>query len=684
MEKEAVVTKNFKTLRGKLTFSSVILLVVTIAVNLIISAALSYNGIQKNTERDLKSIGQTAQVAVTDSLKLADRNIQLVASLSDIGGENAASGRWIMGVESKKDAYGFKALYVADSTGKIISSNSDYSGKNIASTEYYKTAVQGKTYLSAPMKDIAGNLMILVASQVTNNQYKGVVVGEMEPQFFSSIVSSRITIGRTGSAFILDRNGVMIANKRAGLVEKRSNLIEAAKTDGTYASAASVFRKMIAGGTGVAFYNDGGVGQICYYQPLAGTSGWSLGVAAPFGEMMAEFYPVIIGMASASVLLLLLGVFFSGKLAKSVSTPIRSCSERLLLLAQGDLHSEVPVVDAADETGDLAKATAVLADDLGEIVRDQTRLLEAFAEGNFDVAPECGKYGGDLKPMQLSMEKIIVSLNGAFHRIAGSAEQVAGGSGQVSNGSQLLAQGTAKQAGSAEALSKSLQGLSADIQTNAENAANSSTKANRAKSELIEGSRQIDGLTEAMEKIQVSSDQIGKIIKTVQNIAFQTNILALNAAVEAARAGEAGKGFSVVADEVRNLASKSEQASKEVAKMISEMAQAVQQGSEITDNTRKTMLSIVEDTKEIISSVDSISGASQKQSEEIKDITRNMEQISSVVQMNSATAEESAAASEQLSSQAEEMRKLMGKFRLRGEEAASAPEEEESALDAAG
>ena len=674
--KGVVVTKKFKTLRGKLTFSSVILLVAAIAVNLLISAALSYRGIQKNAERDLKSIGQTTQVAVADSLNLADKNIQLVASLSDIGGSNTSNGRWITAIESKKDLYGFKTLYVADSTGKIISSDDGYNGKDISSTEYYKAAQKGKTYLSSPMKDISGKLMILAASQVTNNQYQGVVVGEMDPQSFSGIVSSRIAVGDTGSAFILDKSGVMIANKRPELVEQRRSFIEAAKTDGAYSSAAAVFKKMTAGGTGVGIYTAGGVRQICYYQPLAGTDGWSLGVAAPLDEMMSEFYPILISMAAASAILLLLGILSAGKLAKSVSSPVRACSERLLLLAQGDFHSRVPAVGAADETGDLAKATAVLAGNLGEIVRDETHLLGAFAEGNFDVESECDKYGGDMKPLQASMETIVASLNGAFRRISGSAEQVAGSSGQVAGGAQLLAQGTAKQAGSAEALSASLQGLSADIQSNAENAANSSVKASRAKSELLEGSRQIDGLAEAMAKIQASSDRIGKIIKTVRDIAFQTNILALNAAVEAARAGEAGRGFSVVADEVRSLASKSEQASREVAGMIAEMAQAVQQGSEITGHTRRTMLSIVDDTKEIIASVDSISGASQKQSEEIQSIARNMEQISSVVQTNSATAEESAAASEQLSSQAEEMRRLMREFRLRGETAGPGRAEE--------
>ncbi len=640
-------------------------------VNLVVSAALSYSGIRKNTERDLKSIGQTAQVAIADSLNLANKNIQLVASLSDIGGANASDGKWIVNLESKKETYNFDRLYVADNRGKIVSSDGDYNGKNIASTEYFQVAAQkGKTYLSTPMKDIAGNFMILVASPVTNNQYHGVVVGEMDPQYFSKIISTNVPVGNTGSAFILDKNGVMIANKQPKLVEQRTNYIVAAKKDGGFASAAALYSRMTAKATGVGTYSLAGSEQICYYQPLSGTDGWSLGVAAPLGEMMAEFYPIVFSMFAASIILILLGMFFARKLADSVSTPIRACSERLLLLARGDLHSEVPQVQAVDETGDLAKATTVLVEDLGEIIRDETRLLGSLAAGDLNVASECTKYSGDLQPLQESMEKITASLNGAFRRIGNFSEQVAGGSGQVSNGAQLLAQGAAKQAGSASELAQSIENLSADIRSNTQQAIDSREKANRAKSELLEGSGQIDGLAEAMEKIQSSSVRIAKIIKTVQDIAFQTNILALNAAVEAAHAGEAGKGFSVVADEVRNLASKSERASKEISGMIAEMAQAVEQGSEITDNTRKTMLSIVGDTKEIIASVDSISTASQKQSEEIRNISQDMDRISSVVQINSATAEQSAAASEELSSQAEEMRRLVMAFRLREDQEA--------------
>ncbi len=617
---DGIVMKHFKTLKKKLVFTGVMILLLTVVVNLGIGVLLSYQGMENNVKRDLKSISQTAQVAVTNSIGLMKEKIQFVASRNEIGSTDASGKDWVTALDGLKKNYGYKMLYAADKKGNILSADTKYSGKNISDTVYFKQAMSGKPYLSTPVKDIAGNLAVIAAAPVDNASFTGVVIGELDAQAYSNIVSSSVVVGQTGNVFILDKNGVLIANKRPQLVAKQQNFIEMAKTDSTYATSAEVYKRMIAGKTGIDTYAYETGTRICYYQPIAGTDGWSCGTVAPLSEMMSEEQVIILGMILASAVLIALGVFLMSRLAVTVSTPVRACSERLLLLAQGDFHSEVPKVDAVDETGDLAKATAVLAGGLQEIVSDETFLLESLAAGNFDVVSRCNRYEGDLRPLQTSIAKIIDSLNAAFQQISRSAEQVAGGSGQVSNGAQLLAQGATEQASSAEILSKSIQSLSSEIKSNTENAIRSNERAGQAKDELLEGSHQIEGLTEAMGQIQTSSDKIAEIIKTVQDIAFQTNILALNAAVEAARAGEAGKGFSVVADEVRNLASKSEKASKEVAEMIAEMADAVLHGTEITDNTRKTMLSIVDDTKEIISSVDSISGASQKQSEEIRNI----------------------------------------------------------------
>ncbi|HCW80801.1 MAG TPA: methyl-accepting chemotaxis protein [Ruminococcaceae bacterium] len=661
--------KKYKTLKKKLISNSVITLVIAMAVSLLVSATLSYRGMENNVKSDMKSIGQTAQVAVNNSKKLMEEKITLVASLDEIGKANSKNDTtWIGAVEGKKLSYGYDVLYVADERGNVISSDSNYKGKNIADTEYFKSAMDSSIYLSTPMKDIAGQLEVICCAPVTNSRFQGVVVGEMDPQTYSYIVSTHVVIGKTGDVFILDKKGTMIANKRPQLVSQQQNFIEMAKKDPSYATAAAVYKNMIAGKTNAETYDYENGKRICYYQPLSGTDGWSCGTAAPVSEMMYEFYPIIIGMVIATAALIVVGVLFASKFAKGVSSPIRACSQRLLLLAKGDLHSDVPKVDTADETGDLAKATATLTQRLHAIIQDETSMLASVEAKNFDIVSESYQYLGDFKPLQTSINNIIGFLNKAFSAIDQSAAQVAGGSGQVSDAAQMLSQGATEQASSVEELSKSVENLSGEIRSNAENAVNSNKKAKEAENELLKGSQQMEKLTCAMDSIQASTQKISKIIKTVQDIASQTNILALNAAVEAARAGEAGKGFSVVADEVRRLAGKSSQANKEIAELVSEMKEAVGNGGNITGATNKTIVSIVDMTKGIITSMDEISNASQKQSESISSVTQNMNQISSVIQTNSATAEESAAASEELSSQASEMQEFVQQFRLRSGE----------------
>lgn len=621
-------------------------------------------------------------MAVTNTLGQLKEKIASVGALDTIGASGASSktdSTWILLLETKKDSYGYKKLYAADANGTIISSDPSYNGKSIAGTEYFKQASGGKAYISTTLKDVSGQLVIIASAPVTNGKFTGVVVGEMDVQTYSNIIKN-IVIGQTGNVFIIDKTGMMIANKRPQLVAQQQNFIEMAKTNSTYVTSAAVYKKMIAGKTGVDQYAYETGTRICYYEPLAGTDGWSCGAVAPISEMMSGINMIIIGMAAAAVILIASGIFWASRFATRVSQPIQKCSRRLVMLSKGDLHSEVPAVKTQDETGDLANATAVLVNGLHEIVQDETYLLTELSNGNFNIESQCGQYAGDLKPIQAAIEKIIGSLNGTFRQISQAAEQVAGGSEQVSGGAQLLSQGATEQASSVEELSASIKNLSDEIKNNADNAASSNEKAEKVGNELREGSEQIQSLTQAMDKIHGSSAKISKIIKTIQDIAFQTNILALNAAVEAARAGEAGKGFSVVADEVRNLAGKSAQASKETSDLIAGMVEAVENGTGITSRTGQTLLSIVDDTKEIIATVSQISGASRKQADAIHQVTQSMEQISAVIQTNSATAEESAAASEELSGQANDMKQLVRQFHLRGETEGKDSSSERSAV----
>jgi methyl-accepting chemotaxis protein len=359
-----------------------------------------------------------------------------------------------------------------------------------------------------------------------------------------------------------------------------------------------------------------------------------------------------------------LGVFLMYLMARSITNPLEKVTARLKLLSEGDLHTSVPVVKTKDETGILAQATEKTVTILHDVIDDITSHLGQMSEGDFQNPIEL-EYFGDMLPIKSSILKILESLSDTLSKIGQSAEQVASGAAQVSDGAQILAQGTAEQANTIEALSGSVNEISVQVKNNAENAAMASHISHQASLQVETGKKQMEQMMRAMTDISESSRQISKIIKTIDDIAFQTNILALNAAVEAARAGSAGKGFAVVADEVRNLASKSAEAASNTTKLIEYSISTVGAGSKIADETARSLLSIVESTEQSAKLINQISQATNDQANSIQHITQGVDQISAVIQTNSATAQQSAAASEELSSQAKVMDDLLKRFKLR-------------------
>lgn len=375
------------------------------------------------------------------------------------------------------------------------------------------------------------------------------------------------------------------------------------------------------------------------------------------------FVLVIAVIMIASVIL---SVMLTLYLVRSIAKPLTQCTNRLKKLAEGDLNSPVELLNTKDETGELAKATSTIINGLKGIVADEVYLLSEMANGNFHVESQAEEhYIGDYEPLRTSIERIVNELNRTLIRIDESADQVAGGADQVASASQALSQGATEQASSVEELAATIAEISEQVKNNADHAAQASSKANAVGETMKQSNLRMQQLSSAMEEISRASGKIGKIIKTIEDIAFQTNILALNAAVEAARAGSAGKGFAVVADEVRNLASKSAEASNSTAGLIESAIQAVENGTKMAGETAQALLAAVNGSGEVAAIIDHISEASRQQAESITQVTQGVDQISGVVQTNSATSEESAAASEELSGQAQLLKKLVSEFRLK-------------------
>ncbi len=489
-------------------------------------------------------------------------------------------------------------------------------------------------YLTAISDDVEQSSLQYLRSEKENMeallaQY-GELIDEEERDFYNNALNLWTQYS--------EADGEMMALATQGRVEDARGILEGKCVD-LYNSLNSVFNDIIT-------YN-------------------TEGSDAATEESVSLYITAISLMAAVILVIILVGVFFSFVIIRLIKTPISEIEKAAIKMAEGDLDVEISYT-SRDELGVLAAQVRRLIHKLQVIIDDENKFLAKMAAGDFTVDSVCEEeYTGGFQPLLVSFRGIAQKLNDTMTQISQSASQVASGSEQVSNGAQALSQGATQQASSVQELAATISEISDKVNQNADNARQANATAAGVNAEMNVSNQKMREMIEAMGDITNCSNEIGKIIKTIEDIAFQTNILALNAAVEAARAGTAGKGFAVVADEVRNLASKSAEASKNTSVLIENSLKAVENGTQIADETAQSLLQAVNDVNEMAGIIEQISEASSNQAASISQITMGIDQISSVVQTNSATAEESAAASEELSSQSQLMKSLVGRFKLK-------------------
>lgn len=561
---------------------------------------------------------------------------------------------------NQNDAYP-AGLYTALTDGSLYHASfvpgSDF---NALEKSWYRDGIQSEDFIlgdvyfdedsqsyvvgaSGALKDAQGNVRGVAAADVYLDSISDIVAG--------------IELEKTGGIFLVDtRTGTIIGHKDKDMTGR---VMSEFKGD-MYAYANE---QIVSGASGLSIYEENMYIQV----EQVPNSDWTAVAYVSKTEVLSDLVTLtgmmgtvaVIAVIAAAVLIILM-------VRRIIGRPVAELSQVAAKIAEGELDQTIRH-SSNDELGELADnfgRTVVRLRDYVTYIDEISEKLQEIADGNLDFQLS-HEYVGEFSKIKESLEAISRAFNDTMGQISVAAGQVSEGAGYVSDGAQTLSQGSVQQNDAVELLASHITEVSDGIQRTAKGAEKASRISKEVGSNILESNDKMQHMNEAIQKISSKSTEIHSIIKTIEDIAFQTNILALNAAVEAARAGEAGKGFAVVADEVRNLAGKSSEAAKNTTVLIDQTVEAVEEGTNMARDTAESMMAVVAQAEEVNTLIEGIAEYSAKQASATEEVIRGIDRISDVVQSNMSTAEKSAAASEELSGQANMLRDLVSKFRLK-------------------
>lgn len=608
------------------------------------------------------------QSIIFESSKITHLEKETEEYISTMASNTVKNSEDIIGVGALFEPYEFSkgikdySFYAAYQNGNIDLSSFD-TYESYSKESYYKEALQKKEIIFTKPYEYDGVMMITISNPIiVDNEAKGVIVVDIAIENFKKIESKNSNYPTLNSGITM-QDGTLIYNA-ADSNSVGQNISK------LFLNQGEVDKALANMAQGNEFYmetknNDNRSSYKFYYPIDAVSSTWySINVVEKSDvndDSTKTAYILLVVAIISLIIIILITVYLLRLSLKPISTIVEAAEN----ISSGKLDIDIKM-DSKDEIGKLANTFNNTAKSLKYVINDISEKIDSIANNDLTFEHKVD-YDGDFIKISKSLINIFKNLNQTVKNIDESAEQVSISSAALASNSQDLAQGATDQASSIEQLLATLTEISDKVKLNATNSTSAKNKVNSVGDNVEKSNKQMDKMVDAMAQINESSLKIINIVKTIEAISSQTNLLALNAAIEAARAGDAGAGFAVVAEEIRDLATESSKATKDISNLISTSVTVIENGNETANETAKSLIEVVSGVKEIISIIDDITNSSNEQADAIAQVTSGVEQVSNVVQVNSAAAEESAATSEELSSQAEILKSLVKKFKLKGE-----------------